>query len=197
MSDGTKAAQPREQLLALLADRSAKQGDFVLASGRRSSLYVDCRLTTMSPEGQRLLGELGLAELEIAGWAADAVGGLTLGADPIAYAIAHASAFAYEINEGPMVRAFTVRKQAKQHGTGRRIEGPFVAGDKVVVVEDVITTGGSALTAVEAIREEGGVVLGVLAVVDREEGGREALEAVGLTVRSLAKASELVARLAG
>ncbi len=197
MSDSSHAARARNQLIALLAERSAKQGDFVLASGRRSSLYVDCRLTTMSPEGQRLLGELGLAELHAAGWAADAVGGLTLGADPIAYAIAHASAFAHERNEGPLVRAFTVRKQAKQHGTGRRVEGPFVAGDKVVVVEDVITTGGSALTAVEAIREEGGVVLGVLAVVDREEGGREALEAAGLTVRSLAKASELVARLAG
>jgi orotate phosphoribosyltransferase len=95
------------------------------------------------------------------------------------------------------VRAFTVRKQPKQHGTGKRVEGPFRAGDRVVVVEDVITTGGSALTAVEAIRAEGGVVLGVLAVVDRQEGGREALEAAGLTVRSLATAQELVARLGG
>lgn len=186
----------RNQLLTLLAERSAKRGDFVLASGRRSELYVDCRLTTMSPEGQRLVGELGLAELRVAGWDADAVGGLTLGADPIAYAIAHASAFAHERGEGRLVRAFTVRKQAKEHGTGRRIEGPFVAGDRVVVVEDVITTGGSALTAVDAIREAGGEVLGVLAVVDREEGGSEAIEATGLTVRRLALASELVARLA-
>jgi len=185
----------REQLLSILAQRSAKRGDFVLASGRRSSLYVDCRLTTMSPDGQRLLGVLGLQALRDAGWAADAVGGLTLGADPIAYAIAHASSFANERGEGPLVRAFTVRKQAKQHGTGKRVEGPFVAGDQVVVVEDVITTGGSALTAVEAIRAEGGIVLGVLAVVDREEGGREAIEAAGLSVRSLATATELVARL--
>ncbi len=185
----------RETLLTLLAQRSAKRGDFVLASGRRSSLYVDCRLTTMSPEGQRLLGVLGLQALRDAGWAADAVGGLTLGADPIAYAIAHASSFANERNESTLVRAFTVRKQAKQHGTGKRVEGPFVAGDQVVVVEDVITTGGSALTAVEAIRAEGGIVLGVLAVVDREEGGREAIEAAGLSVRSLATATELVARL--
>jgi orotate phosphoribosyltransferase len=190
-------ADAREQLLQLLATRSARRGDFVLASGRRSSLYVDCRLTTMSPEGQRLLGVLGLAALADAGWSADAVGGLTLGADPIAYAMAHASAFAAERHEGPLVRAFTVRKQPKQHGTGKRVEGPFQAGDRVVVVEDVITTGGSALTAVEAIRAEGGVVLGVLAVVDREEGGREALEAAGLAVRSLATASELVARLDG
>ena len=185
----------REQLITLLARRSAKRGDFVLASGRRSSLYVDCRLTTMSPEGQRLLGFLGLQALRDADWPADAVGGLTLGADPIAYAIAHASAFANERGEGPLVRAFTVRKQAKQHGTGKRVEGPFEAGDQVVVVEDVITTGGSALTAVDAIRAEGGLVLGVLAVVDREEGGREALEAAGLSVRALATATELVARL--
>ena len=185
----------RDQLLTLLAQRSAKTGDFVLASGRRSSLYVDCRLTTMSPEGQRLLGVLGLAALVDAGWRADAVGGLTLGADPIAYAMAHASALAAERGEGPLVRAFTVRKAPKQHGTGKRVEGPFVAGDHVVVVEDVITTGGSALTAVEAIRAEGGHVIGVLAVVDREEGGREALEAAGLSVRALATASELVARL--
>jgi len=185
----------REQLLTLLAQRSAKRGDFVLASGRRSSLYVDCRLTTMSPDGQRLLGVLGLQALHDAGWPADAVGGLTLGADPISYAMAHASAFANERGEGPLVRAFTVRKQPKQHGTGKRVEGPFEAGDQVVVVEDVITTGGSALMAVEAIRAEGGIVLGVLAVVDREEGGREALEAAGLSVRALATATELVARL--
>ena len=196
MTGLVNADSARDQLLTLLAERSAKRGDFVLASGRRSELYVDCRLTTMSPEGQRLVGELGLAELRAAGWDADAVGGLTLGADPIAYAIAHASAFAHERGDGPMVRAFTVRKQAKEHGTGRRIEGPFAAGDRVVVVEDVITTGGSALTAVEAIREAGGVVLGVLAVVDREEGGSEAIEAAGLTVRRMALASELVARLA-
>jgi len=188
-------AAAHDQLLTLLAQRSAKTGDFVLASGRRSSLYVDCRLTTMSPEGQRLLGVLGLATIADAGWAADAVGGLTLGADPIAYAMAHASAFAAERGDGPLVRAFTVRKAPKQHGTGKRVEGPFSAGDRVVVVEDVITTGGSALTAVDAIRAEGGHVLGVLAVVDREEGGREALEAAGLSVRALATASELVARL--
>lgn len=195
MSPSPDLAVARDQLLTLLAQRSAKTGDFVLASGRRSSLYVDCRLTTMSPEGQRLLGVLGLAAVAEAGWAPDAVGGLTLGADPIAYAMAHASAFAAERREGPLVRAFTVRKAAKQHGTGKRVEGPFAAGDRVVVVEDVITTGGSALTAVEAIRAEGGEVLGVLAVVDREEGGREALEAAGLSVKTLATASELVARL--
>ncbi len=186
---------PLSTLIALLATRSAKRGDFVLASGRRSSLYVDCRLTTMSPDGQMLIGRAGLAALRDSGWPVDSIGGLTLGADPIAYAIAHASALAAERGDGAMVRAFTVRKEAKQHGTGKLIEGPFVAGDRVVVVEDVITTGGSALKAVEAVRAAGGTVLGVLALVDREEGGREAIEAAGLAVRSLVPASALLARM--
>ena len=185
------------RLIALLATRSAKRGDFVLASGRRSTLYVDCRLTTMSPDGQLLIGRAGLAALRDTGWPVDAVGGLTLGADPIAYAIAHASALAAERGNDEMVRAFTVRKEAKQHGTGKLIEGPFVRGDRVVVVEDVITTGGSALRAVEAVRAAGGVVMGVLALVDREEGGREALEAAGLSVRALVSASTLVAAMPG
>ena len=181
------------RLIALLAVRSAKRGDFMLASGRRSSLYIDCRLTTMSPEGLLLIGRVGLAELRASGWPVDAIGGLTLGADPVSYAIAHASALAHERGDGAMVRAFTVRKEAKQHGTGRLIEGPFVAGDRVVVVEDVITTGGSALKAAGAVRAAGATVLGVLALVDREEGGREALEASGLNVLTLVKASQLVA----
>ena len=164
----------------------------MLASGRRSSLYIDCRLTTMSPEGQLLIGRAALAALRDTGWPVDSVGGLTLGADPISYAIAHASALEDEAGRGGMVRSFTVRKEAKQHGTGQRIEGPFRSGDKVVVVEDVITTGGSALKAVEAIRAAGGEILGVLALVDREEGGREAIEAAGLTVISLVTATDLL-----
>ena len=150
----------------------------------------------MSPEGQLLIGRVGLAALRKTGWPVDSVGGLTLGADPISYAIAHASALEAEAGTGGMVRSFTVRKEAKQHGTGKLIEGPFQAGDKVVVVEDVITTGGSALKAVEAIRAGGGEILGVLALVDREEGGREALEAAGLNVISLATASDLLPLIA-
>lgn len=180
------------QLVALLAQRSAKKGDFVLASGRRSSLYIDCRLTAMSPEGQLLIGRAGLANLRDSGWEFDSVGGLTLGADPISYAIAHASALAHERGESKLIRAFTVRKEAKAHGTGKQIEGPFLPTDRVVVVEDVITTGGSALKAVDAITTAGGKVVGVLALVDREEGGREAIEAKGLSVRSLVTASQIV-----
>jgi len=168
----------------------------VLASGRRSTLYVDCRLTSMSPEGQILIGRAALAALRDSGWPVDAVGGLTLGADPISYAIAHASALEAEAGTGGMVRSFTVRKETKQHGTGKLIEGPFQAGDQVVVVEDVITTGGSALKAVEAVRAAGGRILGVLALVDREEGGREALEAAGLRVISLVTASDLLPLIA-
>ena len=178
-------------LVDMLAARSAKRGTFTLASGRQSELYIDARLTTMSPDGLATIGPLALERIRARGWLPDAVGGLTLGADPVSYAIAHASALAHT-----PVRAFTVRKEAKSHGTGKLVEGPFRPGDRVVVVEDVITTGGSALRAVAAVRAAGGHVLGVLAVVDREEGGREALEAEGLAVEALASAREILARMA-
>src|SRR5687767_7169163 len=115
-------------LIQLLASRSAKRGAFTLASGRSSSLYIDARLTTMSPEGLRLIGAAGLAALRHTSWNVQAVGGMTLGADPIAYAIAYASA-----STSSPLRAFTVRKDAKSHGMGRLIEGPFQSGDRVAV----------------------------------------------------------------
>lgn len=180
----------RDQLIRLLAERSARRGDFVLASGRRSNLYIDARLTTMSPEGLTLIGPLALEMMRRASWNVTAAGGLTLGADPVSYAIAYASA-----QTAHPIRAFTVRKEAKAHGTGRLLEGPFVSGDTVAIIEDVITTGGSALRAVEAVRQAGGRIVGVLAVVDREEGGREALESAGLPVLALARASEVVAAM--
>lgn len=187
----TDQDDPLLSLQTLLATRSTRRGEFTLASGRTSSLYIDARLTTMSPEGLALIGPLGLRVMRDENWQVDAVGGLTLGADPIAYAISYASAL-----EGrSLIRAFTVRKEAKNHGTGQLIEGPFRAHDRVVVVEDVITTGASVLRAAEAIRSAGGQVVGVLAVVDREEGGREALESAGLQVRALTRASNIVAFL--
>jgi orotate phosphoribosyltransferase len=170
----------------LLLERSVRRGDFVLASGRKSSFYVDARLTTMSAQGLALIGRVGLRALRNRGWAPDAVGGLTMGADPVAYAIAAAS-----VQSPPQVEAFSVRKEAKAHGTARRIEGNFATGSRVVVVEDVLTTGGSALQAVSAVRAEGGQILGVLTVVDREEGGREALESQDLEVVSLTTSSFL------
>ena len=185
---GRMSAHDKQALTSLLAERSARRGSFLLASGKQSSLYIDARLTTMSPEGLSLIGPLGLDALRDAGWAADSVGGLTLGADPIAYAISYASA-----HTALPIRAFTVRKEAKRHGTGKLIEGPFTTGDRVVIVEDVITTGSSAARAVEAVRAAGGTILGVLALVDREEGGRESLERLALPIISLVTASDILA----
>ena len=178
---------PHARLVALLRARSLSLGDFVLASGRHSAYYIDCRRTTMHADGLALIGALGLAAIRDAEWTAEVVGGLTLGADPVAYAIATASAAA-----PPVVHGFTVRKAPKQHGTGRRIEGCFEPGAHAVVVEDVITTGGSALEAVAAVRAEGGSVSGVLAVVDRGEGGREAIERAGIAVRALVHVGDLL-----
>jgi orotate phosphoribosyltransferase len=177
-------------LVALLAERSAKRGEFTLASGKRSTFYIDARLTTMSPEGLSIIGALGLSVLQQTGWNVDAIGGLTLGADPISYAISHASAHM----DHPL-RAFTVRKEAKAHGTGKLIEGPFREGDRVAVIEDVLTTGGSALRAIDAVRAAAGNVLGVLALVDREEGGRQAIEKVGVPVVALTTASQIISVL--
>lgn len=176
-----------DALVALLRERSVKFGDFTLASGAKSDWYIDCRLTTMSAQGQMLIGRLGLDAIRATGWVPRSVGGLTMGADPVSYAIAAASA-ARHIKP---IDAFSVRKEAKPHGTGRRIEGNFTAGDAVVVIEDVITSGGSALQAIDAVRAEGGTVIGVLAVVDREAGGRAAIETTGVSVVTLVTASEL------
>ncbi len=174
------------RLRELLRERSVTRGDFTLASGRRSTFYIDARRTTMSGEGLVVIGALGLARLTARGWAPDLVGGLTLGADPVAYAVAAAARA-----EGMPLDAFSVRKQAKAHGTGKRIEGCFRPGAAVVVVEDVITTGHSAAEAIAAVTAEGGRVLGVLAVVDREEGGRTTLEQAGHPVEALVTATDL------
>jgi orotate phosphoribosyltransferase len=178
----------RDRLLELLRTRSLRTGDFVLSSGKRSTYYIDCRLTTMHAEGLNLVGELGLAAIRAQGWSAASIGGMTLGADPVAYAIA-----AHSFRHPPAIQGFTVRKAAKEHGTGRRIEGCFTADAPVVIVEDVITTGGSAREALRAVRAEGGTASGVLALVDRGEGGREAIEAEGVTVHALFHIRELLA----
>lgn len=177
----------RDRLADLLRERSLRTGDFVLASGARSSYYIDARLTTMSGTGQLLIGRLGLAAISDRGWNPETVGGLTLGADPVAYAIAHAAAIA-----GRPLDAFTVRKEAKAHGTGRRIEGNLHPGARVVIVEDVITTGGSALRAIDALGEVGAKIQGVLAVVDRGEGGKALLEDNGFAVISLFTTADLL-----
>ena len=179
-----------QSLVQLLAQKSVRRGRFTLASGKISDIYIDVRMTSMSPEGLSQIGPLALQAIRSTGWSVDSVGGMTLGADPIAYAISYASSF----STSPL-RAFTVRKDTKLHGTGKLIEGPFSRGDHVVVVEDVITTGGSALQAIETVTNAGGYVQGVLALVDRKEGGRETIEHEGYAVISLIPIDELIAAL--
>jgi len=176
----------RERLRRLLLERSVRFGDFTLASGRRSSYYIDCRPSTMSAEGLTLIGRLGLQAIRGRAWRPRAVGGLTMGADPVAYAISAASWGSDLVLDG-----FSVRKEAKEHGAGRLIEGNFSPGDAVVVIEDVITSGGSAQKAIDAVEVAGGSVLGVLAVVDRGEGGRAMLEAKGREVVALITSHDL------
>jgi orotate phosphoribosyltransferase len=191
----------RTALLNLIATHSFKLGDFTLASGQKSDYYIDCRITTLHAEGGRLSG-LVLYDL-IHNYIPDsekveAVGGLTMGADPLVSNTASASAWALadhiEILElsstleltdedpdpGPaptLIHGFLVRKAEKTHGTGRRIEGFLKPGAHVVIVDDVCTTGGSTITAIEATREAGMIVAGVLCLVDREQGGRANIEA--------------------
>lgn len=174
-------------LKKLLIQYSVRKGTFVLASGKSSNFYVDARLTTMSPDGMLVIGSVGMDAITAKGWTPDAIGGLTMGADPVTFAISHTSA----IQHRP-IRAFSVRKEAKTHGTGNRIEGPFKKGDRVVVIEDVITTGKSALQAIDAIEEAGGIVIGVLAVVDRKDGGHDAILARGYPVIALTTIDQLL-----
>ena len=189
----------RTALLNLIATLSFKLGDFTLASGKKSDYYIDCRITTLHAEGGRLSGLVlyDLIQQHLPNPdRIEAVGGLTMGADPLVSNIASASAWALadhtEIielsqtlelgDEGPepvptLIHGFLVRKTEKKHGTGRKIEGFLKPGAQVVIVDDVCTTGGSTITAIEAAREAGMTVAGVLCLVDREQGGREKIEA--------------------
>jgi orotate phosphoribosyltransferase len=176
----------RSELQRLLEERAFTFGDFLLTSGKRSDFYFNGKQVTLEGRGLYLVSRLILErcrELRI-----DAIGGLTLGADPIASGVAALS------GDGAPLRAFIVRKEHKEHGTGALIEGPPLrAGDRVMVVDDVITTGGSLLKAVDALRDQPVEIIEALAVVDREEGGREAIEARGLRVHSLFVRSEFSA----
>jgi orotate phosphoribosyltransferase len=167
-----------QQLLSLLARISFRLGQFKLSSGGTSDYYIDCRTTTLHAEGGRLTGHAILELLEHNAIDADAVGGLTLGADPIVSNVATASAWRAVTHPGaPLLHGFLVRKAEKNHGTGRRIEGFCREGARVVIVDDVCTTGASTITAIEAAREAGMNVVAVVCIVEREEaGGRPAVE---------------------
>lgn len=174
----------RSQLLSILRRKSVMYGDFTLASGRKSDFYCDARLTTLDPRGAICLGEVGWdlvrAQSAKLGITPDCIGGLTMGADPVALAIGIGAARA-----GADLQVFSIRKQAKTHGRGKLIEGNFKSGDTVVIVDDTITTGGSTLEAIEKVRAEGGIVAFALVLVDRGEGGREAIEATGVPVTAI------------
>ncbi len=175
----------RSSLLRILATHSFRLGDFTLASGQRSDYYIDCRTSTLHAEGGRLSGLILYDLIRQHIPSAVAVGGLTMGADPLVSNTASASAWAaIGRDEDPsdpktsLLQGFLVRKAEKSHGTGRRIEGFLQPGAPVVIVDDVCTTGGSTILAIEAAREAGMLVAGVLCLVDREQGGRAKIESV-------------------
>ena len=158
----------RQELLEMLAHKSFRLGEFQLSSGSTSDYYIDCRVTTLDARGAQLVGEVFLAEIREQGWEADAVGGLTMGADPIVVAVAVTSG---------TIHGFLVRKAEKQHGTGQRIEGFREKGAQVVIVDDVCTTGSSTVQAIEAAREYGFEVIGVMCLVERQDAhGRPSVE---------------------
>jgi orotate phosphoribosyltransferase len=185
----------KQELLSLLARLSFRLGQFKLSSGGTSDYYIDCRTTTLHAEGGRFTGHAILELLEENDLEAEAVGGLTLGADPIVSNVATASAWRALSHPGaPLLHGFLVRKAEKAHGTGRRIEGFYREGARVVVVDDVCTTGASTINALEAAHEAGMIVVAVVCVVEREEaGGRSAVvgAALGAPFFSLFTAGEV------
>jgi orotate phosphoribosyltransferase len=179
----------RRRLIDVVRERSFLESEepvYRLSSGKMSNVYFDLRLTTLSPEGQFLIGNLLLDSLSEQGLKPKAVGGLTMGADPVSTAVAYAS-----FERGEPVEAFVIRREPKEHGLGRQIEGNVEAGDEVVVVDDVLTTGGSAIKAIGIAREAGLKVLAVVVVLDRcEQNGRENIEKLGYPLYSILTAGD-------
>jgi orotate phosphoribosyltransferase len=187
--------QAKSQLLDLLRTKSVFHGDFVLSSGAKSEYYVDCKLTTVDPRGAWLVGQVMHSlirqyESEF-GISVDAVGGLTMGADPIALSVGMYSVYANDRNP---LQVFIVRKTPKSHGQSKLIEGNFREGDRVVVIDDVVTRGDSTIKAIEAVEREGGVVAFVAVLVDRREGGRQKIEAMGHRVVSAFDREEILCK---
>lgn len=178
--------QTTANLKSLLLKKSVRTGIFTLASGKQSDLYIDCRVTALDPFGAVMIGDIGWhavrSKIHSENLSIQSIGGMTLGADPISLAIGMSSA---RTHPDEALQVFTVRKEPKGHGIGKQIEGNFAPGQNVIVVDDVITTGGSTLKAIDAIEREGGHVKFAIVLVDREEGGREAIEARGIPVITL------------
>ena len=174
----------RQALIDLIGDKALEFGDFTLASGKKASFYLDCRKITLDSLGANLVAA-GMLDLMAEDYP-DAVGGMAIGADPITGAIITCAG-----QTGRPLRGFIVRKEAKQHGKGQAVEGPVRAGDRVVIVEDVVTTGGSALRAIDAAREFGLDVIGALTIIDRLAGGADAFAAQGVPLRSLLTIEDL------
>lgn len=170
----------RHALIQLLGEEALQRGDFTLASGKKASYYLDCRRITLHPRGANLIAEGILEAMESAGELPDAVGGMAIGADPITAAIVTVAG-----QRGLPLKGFMVRKEPKGHGTGRQVEGPVTAGDRVVIVEDVITSGGSALQAVDAAEAFGLKVERVIGIIDRLAGGGQAFASRGLELTTL------------
>ena len=196
---------PREQLLRLLATQSFRLGEFKLASGGTSDYYIDCRTTTLHADGARLVGRIVYDLIQKERWKAQGIGGMTMGADPIVTAVSILSAQSI-VTRAPartkpldspdeyMIHGFLVRKAEKAHGTGQKIEGVCKQGARVVIVDDVCTTGGSTIQAIEAAKAAGMNVVGVVCIVEREEAkGRPAVEAAAAPAKfiSLFTASEV------
>jgi len=180
----SSTAEMKKRLIELIIERTFKFTDeptFRLASGKMSSYYFNCKPTTLNAEGMFLVGNL-LYDLikDQKGWTMTAVGGLTLGADPLANAIAYTS----YLKDDPL-ESFVVRKEPKKHGTMLWVEGNVREGDSVVIVEDVVTTGGSTIKAIDRAKNCGLKIAGVIVLIDRQEGGVEAIESLGVTVRTL------------
>ncbi|GJM03683.1 MAG: orotate phosphoribosyltransferase [Rhodomicrobium sp.] len=190
--DGLSNEDMRSRLKTIVKEKSYRYGDeMTLASGKKSRHYFNMKPTMLDPDGALLIANLMLDEVKNLGQKFDAIGGLELGAVPIASAIAPVSAL-----RGEPINAFIIRKKAKDHGTQSLVEGlkddQTLSGKSIIIVEDVTTTGGSAIKAIEAVRKDGATVAHVITILDREEGAKEAFEEVGITLISLLKKSDFV-----
>lgn len=191
----TDFSHAKNRLLQILRAKSVSYGDFTLASGAKSNYYIDCRLTTLDSEAAALVGQVmhtliseraKQLNLTVTG-----VGGLTMGADPIALATGMHS---FKANQAAPLQPFVVRKAPKSHGQTKLIEGNFKSGDTVVVIDDVVTKGDSTIAAIEAVKREGGIVAFVAVLVDRQQGGREKIEALGYSVVNAFTKEDLLAK---